>query len=116
MNGVTTLYTVPLSSADNTNNCLEIENHHPISIPGIEGIIIPCGSHGYIFKVLEEDAALVRWEVKYFLCKTYTSFYFGISLHDSLDYKTRYSKWPLGVDTVKLLTEPYCTEITKNCC
>jgi hypothetical protein len=92
MNGVTTLYTVPNSFADNMNNCHEIENHHPISIPGIEGIRIPCGSHGYICKILEEDAALVHWEVNkipslYYhtslyvytlLC--YTSFVTGASL------------------------------------
>ncbi|TVU31165.1 hypothetical protein EJB05_22840, partial [Eragrostis curvula] len=62
MNGVTTLYKVPASFSDNLNDFHEIENHHPISIAGIEGIRIPSGSHGYILKVLEEDAALVRWE------------------------------------------------------
>lgn len=60
------MYTIPRSFADNMNGCHEIENHHPISIPGIEGIRIPSGSHGYIIKILEEDAALVRWEVKIF--------------------------------------------------
>ncbi|XP_062205788.1 uncharacterized protein LOC133907725 isoform X2 [Phragmites australis] len=62
MNGVTTLYAIPSNVADNVNHSHEIENHHPISIPGIEGIAIPRASHGYIFKVLEGDAALVRWE------------------------------------------------------
>lgn len=70
MNGVTTLYAIPSTVADSANYCDQIEIRHPISIPGIEGITIPCGSHGYILKVLEDDVALVRWEVKYLLCAT----------------------------------------------
>ncbi|XP_062200605.1 uncharacterized protein LOC133903312 isoform X2 [Phragmites australis] len=62
MNGVTTSYAISNSVADNVNYRHQIEIHHPISIPGIEGIAIPRGSHGYILKVLQEDAALVRWE------------------------------------------------------
>ncbi|KAG8095470.1 hypothetical protein GUJ93_ZPchr0012g19950 [Zizania palustris] len=58
MNGVTTLYPV----TDNVNYCDQIEIHHPIRIPGIEGITIPRGSHGYILKLIEDNAALVRWE------------------------------------------------------
>ncbi|KAF0930438.1 hypothetical protein E2562_032778 [Oryza meyeriana var. granulata] len=62
MNGVTTLYSVPNIVTDNVNYRDQIEIHCPISIPGIEGITIPGGSHGYILKVLEDDVALVRWE------------------------------------------------------
>lgn len=62
MNGVTTLYATPGSVSDTVNYCDQIELHHPISIPGIEGITLPCGTHGYILKVLEDDVALVRWE------------------------------------------------------
>ncbi|XP_040384027.1 uncharacterized protein LOC102721481 isoform X2 [Oryza brachyantha] len=62
MNGVTTLYAVPSGIKDNVNYYDQIETHRPISIPSIEGITVPVGSHGYILKVLEDDVALVRWE------------------------------------------------------
>lgn len=75
MNGVTTLYAVPRSDTDNVNYHDQIEIHSPISIFGIEGITIPGGSHGYILKVLEDDVALVRWEVKYLLYSTYLIFF-----------------------------------------
>ncbi|XP_066386529.1 uncharacterized protein [Miscanthus floridulus] len=61
MNGVTTIYTIP-SVADGVGYGHQIESHHPVSIPGIEGITIPRGTHGYILKVLQEDTVLVRWE------------------------------------------------------
>ena len=70
MNGLTTLYAVSRSVTDNMNYRDQIETHSPISIPGIEGIAIPSGSHGYILKLLEDDAALVRWEVKYLFYST----------------------------------------------
>ncbi|WVZ58174.1 hypothetical protein U9M48_008470 [Paspalum notatum var. saurae] len=62
MNGVTTIYAIPSSVAENVSCGHQIESHHPVRIPGIEGITIPCGTHGYILKVLQGDAALVRWE------------------------------------------------------
>lgn len=61
MNGVTTIYTIPCV-ADGVGYGHQIESHHPVSIPSIEGITIPQGTHGYILKVLQEDTALVRWE------------------------------------------------------
>ncbi|XP_066385041.1 uncharacterized protein [Miscanthus floridulus] len=61
MNGVTTIYTIPCV-ADGVGYGHQIESHHPVSIPGIEGITIPRGTHGYILKVLQEDTVLVRWE------------------------------------------------------
>jgi nuclear pore complex protein Nup188 len=45
------------------NYCDQIEIHHPISIPGMEGITLPHGTHGYILKIQEDGVALVRWEV-----------------------------------------------------
>ncbi|ONM00825.1 hypothetical protein ZEAMMB73_Zm00001d030340 [Zea mays] len=61
MNGVTTIYTIPCV-ADGVGYGHQIESHHPVSIPSIEGITIPQGTHGYILKVLQEDTTLVRWE------------------------------------------------------
>lgn len=69
MDGVTTIYTIPCV-ADGVGYGHQIESHHPVSIPGIEGITIPHGTRGYILKVLQEDTALVRWEVDYLLCTT----------------------------------------------
>jgi nuclear pore complex protein Nup188 len=63
MNGVTTLYTLPGSVPDRVNYCDRIEIHQPISIPGMEGITLPHGTHGYVLKILEDDVALVHWEV-----------------------------------------------------
>ncbi|XP_004983372.1 uncharacterized protein LOC101761606 isoform X2 [Setaria italica] len=62
MNGVTTIYAIPGHVAENVNYGHQIESHHPVSIPGIEGIKVPCGTNGYILKVLQGDAVLVRWE------------------------------------------------------
>ncbi|KAF8646124.1 hypothetical protein HU200_065970 [Digitaria exilis] len=62
MNGVTTVYAIPCSVAENMSYGHQVESNHPVSIPGIEGIMIPRGTNGYILKVLREDAALVRWE------------------------------------------------------
>ncbi|KAJ1262529.1 hypothetical protein BS78_09G115200 [Paspalum vaginatum] len=62
MNGVTTIYAIPCSVAENVSCGHQIESHHPVRVPGIEGITIPRGTHGYILKVLQEDSALVRWE------------------------------------------------------
>ncbi|KAI4976566.1 hypothetical protein ZWY2020_050173 [Hordeum vulgare] len=62
MNGLTTLYATPGSVPDSVNYCDQIEIHHPISIPGMEGITLPRGTRGYILKILEDNAALVRWE------------------------------------------------------
>nr|CAB3499887.1 unnamed protein product [Digitaria exilis] len=70
MNGVTTVYAIPCSVAENMSYGHQVESNHPVSIPGIEGIMIPRGTNGYILKVLREDAALVRWEVEYHLCPT----------------------------------------------
>ena len=63
MNGVTTPYATPASVPDSVDYCDQIEIHHPISIPGMEGITLPHGTRGYILKILEDDVALVRWEV-----------------------------------------------------
>ncbi|XP_051206671.1 uncharacterized protein [Lolium perenne] len=62
MNGVTTWYTIPGNLPDSVNYCDQIEIHHPISIPGMEGITLPHGTHGYILKIQEDGVALVRWE------------------------------------------------------
>ncbi|KQJ96095.1 uncharacterized protein LOC100837705 isoform X4 [Brachypodium distachyon] len=62
INGVTTLYAIPSGVPDSVKYCDQIEIHHPMNIPGMEGIILPCGTHGYILRVLQDDVALVRWE------------------------------------------------------
>ncbi|CAL4924385.1 unnamed protein product [Urochloa decumbens] len=62
MNGVTTIYGIPCHVAKNMSYGHQIESHHPVSIPGIEGITVPCGTQGYILKVLQDNAVLVRWE------------------------------------------------------
>jgi hypothetical protein len=61
MNEVTTVYTVLSSFVESMNNCHEIENRHPISIPHIEGNNISYGSNSYICKIIEEDAALIPY-------------------------------------------------------
>lgn len=70
MNGVTTVYAIPCCVAENMSYGQQVESNHPVSIPGIEGIMIPRGTNGYILKVLQEDSTLVRWEVEYLLCAT----------------------------------------------
>ncbi|CAM0911170.1 unnamed protein product [Alopecurus aequalis] len=62
MNGVTTQYATHGSVPDSVNYCDQIEVHHPLSIPGMDGITLPQGTRGYILKILEDDVALVRWE------------------------------------------------------
>lgn len=43
-----------------------VETPRPLSIPGVEGLLIPCNTRGHILKVIDGNTALVRWEVNYF--------------------------------------------------
>jgi nuclear pore complex protein Nup188 len=84
MNGVTTIYAIPCHVAENVNYGHQIESHHPVNIPGIEGIKVPRGTNGYILKVLQEDAVLVRWEVDLcatilHICLRTSTFVFGLN-------------------------------------
>lgn len=35
----------------------------PLHLPGIEGLVIPSGTHGHLLKMIDTNIALVRWEV-----------------------------------------------------
>lgn len=39
-----------------------VETPRPLSIPGVEGLLIPCNTRGHILKVIDGNTALVRWE------------------------------------------------------
>ncbi|KAM3398313.1 putative protein isoform X4 [Capsicum galapagoense] len=34
----------------------------PLHLPGIEGLVIPSGTHGHLLKMIDTNIALVRWE------------------------------------------------------
>lgn len=44
-----------------------VETSLPLSIPGVDGLLIPSNTRGHILKVIDGNAALIRWEVNY-LC------------------------------------------------
>ncbi|XP_057475806.1 uncharacterized protein LOC130763817 [Actinidia eriantha] len=39
-----------------------VETHLPLSIPGVEGLLIPRNTRGHVLKVIEGNTALIRWE------------------------------------------------------
>lgn len=51
------------------SNLRIVETQIPLSVPGLEGLQIPRDSRGHVLKVINDNTALVRWEVifKYFL-------------------------------------------------
>ncbi|XP_073009852.1 uncharacterized protein [Typha latifolia] len=61
MSSITTLYEIPDDSvAVNIHHLIKID--YQMTIPGIEGHVIPNGTHGHVLKVIGENAVLVRWE------------------------------------------------------
>lgn len=61
MSGITTLIEFP-SGYVGKNIFDTVETHHPIVIPGVEGLMIPSGSCGHILKVVTPNIGLIRWE------------------------------------------------------
>lgn len=61
MSGITTLIEFP-SGYVGKNIFDTVETHHPIVIPGVEGLMIPSGTCGHILKVLTPNIGLIRWE------------------------------------------------------
>ncbi|XP_058213125.1 uncharacterized protein LOC131325082 isoform X1 [Rhododendron vialii] len=39
-----------------------VETSLPLSIPGVDGLLIPSNTRGHILKVIDGNAALIRWE------------------------------------------------------
>lgn len=61
MSGITTLIEFP-SGYVGKNIFDTVETHHPIVIPGVEGLMIPSGSCGCILKVVTPNIGFIRWE------------------------------------------------------
>ncbi|XP_042430044.1 uncharacterized protein LOC122016720 isoform X2 [Zingiber officinale] len=61
MSGITTLIEFP-SGYVGKNIFDIVETHHPIVIPGVEGLMIPSGTCGHILKVVTPNIGLIRWE------------------------------------------------------
>lgn len=40
-----------------------VETQQPLSVPGIEGFLIPSKTRGHVLKLIDGNTALVRWEV-----------------------------------------------------
>lgn len=60
-----------LSSPVDISSCLIVDDAsqtvkvvQPLHLPGVEGLIIPRGTHGHLLKMIDRNTALVRWEVK----------------------------------------------------
>ncbi|URE36595.1 mRNA transport [Musa troglodytarum] len=61
MSGITTLFEISGGYGDKTVSDI-IETHHPVAVPGVEGLLIPSGTLGRILKVLAPNIAFVYWE------------------------------------------------------
>lgn len=48
------------SVVDNSSQI--VETQQPLSVPGIEGFLIPSKTRGHVLKLIDGDTALVRWE------------------------------------------------------
>ncbi|EXC01783.1 hypothetical protein L484_021420 [Morus notabilis] len=60
--GISTLFEITNDSlVDPTSQIVQMRI--PLSIPGLEGLMIPINSRGHILKLVGEKTALVRWEV-----------------------------------------------------
>lgn len=40
-----------------------VKTSQPLHVPGVEGLIIPSGTHGHVLKMVDRNIGLVRWEV-----------------------------------------------------
>lgn len=40
-----------------------VETRLPMSVPGLEGLEIPGNTRGHVLKFINDNSALVRWEV-----------------------------------------------------
>lgn len=40
-----------------------VETHSPLHVAGVDGLIIPGKSRGQVLRMLDDNCALVRWEV-----------------------------------------------------
>ncbi|VFQ67820.1 unnamed protein product [Cuscuta campestris] len=39
-----------------------VKTSHPLHVSGVEGLIIPRGTHGHVLKMVDKNIGLVRWE------------------------------------------------------
>ncbi|XP_031130365.1 uncharacterized protein LOC116032104 [Ipomoea triloba] len=39
-----------------------VKTSQPLHVPGVEGLIIPSGTHGHVLKMVDRNIGLVRWE------------------------------------------------------
>lgn len=46
------------------NNTGIVETLLPLCVPGLESLQIPRGTRGHVLKAIDDNTALVRWEVK----------------------------------------------------
>ncbi|XP_068639968.1 uncharacterized protein [Aristolochia californica] len=61
MAGVASLFEIPAASSVESMSHI-VETSHPLSLPGLEGFLIPSGTRGHILKTVVGNIALVRWE------------------------------------------------------
>ncbi|KAF2302000.1 hypothetical protein GH714_031219 [Hevea brasiliensis] len=74
--GISSLFEI--TSESWLDNILQIvETHHPLHVPGVEGLLIPSKTRGHVLKLIGGNTALVRWEaVTFSLMDIGNSFYF----------------------------------------
>lgn len=47
------------------NNSRIVETRLPLGVPGFEGLQIPRNTRGHVLKFVDDNTALVRWEVNF---------------------------------------------------
>lgn len=62
MRGITTLYQMPSGTGDARNKDV-VRLSFPIAVPGVESMVIPSGTRGFILRAVDENLVLVHWEV-----------------------------------------------------
>lgn len=72
--GLSTL--VELSGNHGTNNNARIiETRLPLRVPGFDGLQIPRDTRGHVLKFIDDNTALVRWEVSKLFCWPFSIVY-----------------------------------------
>lgn len=62
MVGITSLFEISVDSYVGKSSQM-VETHHPLHVPGVEGLLIPGRTRGRVLKVIDDNTSLIRWEV-----------------------------------------------------
>ncbi|KAL4585015.1 hypothetical protein LXL04_009628 [Taraxacum kok-saghyz] len=74
--GLSTLVDLRVNLEYDSNSRI-VETRLPMSVPGLEGLQIPSNTRGHVLKFINDNTALVRWEVNIKCFLVFTFYYLG---------------------------------------